>query len=85
MRAKPRKYKGFGTIAGVKRVLWQILLQVEARISDGEVDDESRRGWANTGIQASLAYAKIHETHVVEQDMRRYEAIVNGNGNGHLP
>jgi hypothetical protein len=80
MSTKLRKYKGFGTIAGVKRVLWQILQRVEAHVNDEALDDESRRGWANTGIQASLAYAKIHETHVLEQDMRRYEHLVHGNG-----
>jgi hypothetical protein len=80
MSAKPRKYKGFGTIAGVKRVLWQILQQAEMRVNDEAADDESRRSWANTGIQASLAYAKIHETHVIEQDMRRFEHLAHGNG-----
>jgi hypothetical protein len=83
MRAKPRKYKGFGTIAGVKRVLWQILQRAGERVNDATADDESRRGWANTGIQAALAYAKIHETHVIEADMRRYERLAEGNG--HYP
>jgi hypothetical protein len=80
MSREPRKYKGFGTIAGVKRVLWHILQQAERCVSDAAADDESRRGWANTGIQASLAYAKIHETHIMEQDMRQYEHLINGNG-----
>ena len=84
MSAKPRKYKGFGTIAGVKRVLWQILQRTSERLSDATADDESQRGWANTGIQASLAYTKIHETFVLEQEMQAFEHLVK-NGNGHHP
>jgi hypothetical protein len=83
MRAKPRKYKGFGTIAGVKRVLWQILQRAGERVNDATADDEGRRGWANTGIQAALAYAKIHETHAIEQEMHGYEHLLNGQRNGH--
>jgi hypothetical protein len=80
MRRMSRKYKGFGTIAGVKRVLWTILQQVEAHVTDATADDESRRGWANTGIQAALAYSKIHETHVLTQEMAHVERLAASNG-----
>lgn len=80
MAGKARKYQGFGTIAGVKRVLWQILLRAVERVNDATADDESRRGWANTGIQASLAYVKIEETHALERDMRHLESLASGNG-----
>jgi hypothetical protein len=80
MAGKPRKYNGFGTIQGVKRVLWQILLRVQERMNDATADDEMRRGWANTGIQAALAYAKLHETHGLEKDVREIERLAQGNG-----
>jgi hypothetical protein len=78
--AKRSKYQGFGTIAGVKRVLWHILQQVSERMRDQTTDDESRRNWANTGIQASLAYAKIHESHDLETQVRHLEGLAHGNG-----
>lgn len=78
--AKRSKYQGFGTIQGVKRVLWQILQKVSAQLSDDTVDDESQRGWANTGIQASLAYAKLQETHVLQQDLDALKDMAQGNG-----
>jgi hypothetical protein len=81
---KGKKYQGFGTIRGVKRVLWHILQRAEAKIDDTAVDDESCRGWANTAIQAALAYGRLHESHVIEGELGRLEAAIStANGNGH--
>jgi hypothetical protein len=80
MKRIPRKYKGFGTIAGVKRVLWQILQRVSERLTDETADDESQRSWANTGIQAAMAYSKLHEAYELERDVKALERLASGNG-----
>jgi hypothetical protein len=77
---KPKKYQGFGTIAGVKRVLWQILQKVSERLRDDTADDAQQQHWANAGIQAALAYSKIQETHELEHDVRDLEHFIQGNG-----
>jgi hypothetical protein len=80
--AKRSKYQGFGTIAGVKRVLWQILQKVSERLSDETADDDQQHHWANTGIQAALAYSKIEETHILQKDLTSLESLATGNGHG---
>ena len=80
MAGKSRKYQGFGTIAAVKRVLWQILQQAATGVADATLADEARRGWANTGIQAALAYSRVHETHVLEPDMEAMARASAGHG-----
>ena len=81
MASKRSKYQGFGTIAGVKRVLWQILQKVSEQLRDETADKEMQHHWANTGIQAALAYSKIHETHALQHEVDALERLTNGNGN----
>lgn len=80
MATKRLKYQGFGTINGVKRVLWQILQQCSAAIHDPAMTDEAKRGWANTAIQGALAYCKVHEGQELTAQVKELERYAGRNG-----